>query len=345
MGGRWRHVWLILGISLVFLPAFFAPTAFGAALNWEFEAPAYDFGPVAPGSHATHRLNLTNTGEEPIEGTANWRLRWFTFSKELFGIATDTCSTVLEPGESCHIGLTFNPLELGHYEGELEVFPRSNEAPTATIALSGDGAAAIAAIGPKTLDFGAVQVGAGPSKPQTVTLKNEGNLGLSIASVSFTNLDGTPQEQSPFQVVGGSCQGSQAVPGSGGTCSIELVLAPSQAGTFSSNLVVADNGLEPSQSVELHGIGTPAPTSSIRLSGHPAAVTKKHSATFHFVVAPTGARTECELDHRGFKPCTSPTRYSKLSRGRHRFRVRVPAGPGTPASAGASFRWRIRPPA
>jgi hypothetical protein len=209
MKRRWGLGWLGLSVVMALLSAVSAPAAFGATSSWSFETPTYNFGPVALGSHPVHQLVLTNTGELPIEGSGNWRLRWGSILEEtggLFQVASDNCSKFLEPTESCTIGLSFNPTYLGYREGELEVFPRSEGVSTATVAVEGEGVGALAVVEPKHLVFGAVQAGSGASPPQTVTVQNNGNLGLAIGGMSFTDLAGTPQAQSPFRVVGGSCQ-------------------------------------------------------------------------------------------------------------------------------------------
>jgi hypothetical protein len=345
----WRHTLGLSVIALALLLALPVPAALGATGTWEFEPPVYDFGPVALGTHPVHQFSLTNTGETPIEGSSDSALWWYAVpgvEADLFHIVSNSCQTTLEPEESCSIGLSFNPNHPGYTEGELEVAARSG-ADNAHLAFEGHGVGAVAAIEPEHLEFGAVQAGSGASAPQSVVVKNNGNLGLTIGNMSFTDRSGAPEKQSPFQVVGGSCETGEPVAIWGGSCTIEVALAPSEAGSFSSRLVIFDNALSSPQSMELKGTGTPGPTapparSSILLTHHPAAITKRHRATFWFVTNPFDAGAECELDHHAFKPCVPPKRYTKLTKGPHSFSLRLSPVSSALVSANTTFHWQIR---
>lgn len=352
-----RHAWLGLGVIMALLPALPAPAAYAATGSWEFETQSYDFGSVLPGSHASHQFALTNTGESPI-AVGRWTLRWRLFgtaNPELFHVISNGCAgRVLEPEESCSVGLSFNPTYPGPMEGEFVLPSSSGEASTAILGLQGEANGPVVAIEPEHLLLGVVQAGSGVSPPQSVIVKNQGNLGLTIEDISFTDLAGAPQSPSPFRIVGGSCQRGTVIAPEG-ACTIEVSLAPPQAGTFESRLAISDNAYGPPQSVEVRGVGTPnlglaePPRPSHprvpapRIIRHPARVTQERTATFWFSVKTSNSPAECELDHLGFKPCTSPKRYVDLSRGRHNFLVRLRAASGSSGSASSHFRWRIRP--
>jgi hypothetical protein len=47
------------------------------------------------------------------------------------------------------------------------------------------------------------------------------------------------------------------------------------------------------------------------------------TATFKFKASRPGARFECKLDKKAWSSCSSPKRYTKLSQGKHTFRVRA----------------------
>src|SRR5207248_189847 len=66
---------------------------------------------------------------------------------------------------------------------------------------------------------------------------------------------------------------------------------------------------------------TTAPDSLI--TGGPKKKTHKHKATFSFSSSEPGSTFECKLDNQPFQPCTSPTTYKKLRKGRHTFQVRA----------------------
>jgi hypothetical protein len=66
--------------------------------------------------------------------------------------------------------------------------------------------------------------------------------------------------------------------------------------------------------------------------------TSKRKAKFKFIADEHGAKFECKLDKKPFKPCTSPKKVKHLKVGKHRFLVRATDAAGntdpTPAKAG-----------
>jgi hypothetical protein len=335
--------------------------ALAAVPSWEFETPTYDFGSVMLGSHPIHQFILTNTGETPI-AAGRLRIHWREhgpLDQELLDVVSNGClHLTLEPNESCSIEVSLKPTYPGPDEGGLEVKPQEpGEVPPASVEIEGEGIGPWAALTPDRLLFEPVEVGSGTSPAQAVTVENQGNLGLSINGLFFTDLLGEHQWAGPFQMTGGSCQSGKAV-APGGKCIIEVALAPSQTGFFQSRLAVSDNAFGSPQSIELQGavtassrVGEGLPesfsklrqvTTRVHITGHPALVTAKRGATFSFSAVPSGDKTECKLDHRAFETCSSPKRYARLSIGRHKFQVRArdPSGPAT--APPADFRWRIR---
>jgi hypothetical protein len=335
--------------------------ALAATPSWEFETPTYDFGSVMLGSHPIHQFILTNTGETPI-AAGRLRIHWREhgpLDQELLHVVSNGClHLTLEPEESCSIEVSLKPTYPGPDEGGLEVKPQeTGEVPPANVEIKGEGIGPWAALTPERLLFEPVEVGSGASPAQAVTVENQGNLGLSINGIFFTDLLGEHQWAGPFQIAGGSCQSGKAV-GPGGKCIIEVALAPSQTGFFQSRLAVSDNAFGSPQSIELQGTGTASSrfaeglpessnkvrqaTSRVRITRHPVSVTTKRVAAFLFSTLPSGVKTECKLDRLAFEPCSSPKRYTHLSSGRHKFRVRVHDSSGSEASPIAMFRWRIR---
>jgi len=343
-----RQVWLGASIFLVLMAALWAPVASGVVTSWEFETQTYDYGPVILGSGPTepHEFVLTNTGETPLT-TAGWYISWRGYAPldpELFNVTSDSCLS-LEPQESCLIGVSFNPVYLGLKKGMLRISEMDAVLPPASVELKGEGIGPWVSIEPERLTFEPVEIGKGASSAQSITIENQGTLDLTIEGFFFTDLFGTPQSPSPFQIVGGSChEGRVVVPD--GSCKIEVALSPVESGLFQSKLVISDDASDSPQSIELQGTGTAPPQriplTTVRITHRPARVTAKHTATFWFSVAPAGAKGECKLDHLGFRPCSAPSRYVQLSNGRHEFQVRVHDPSNSLASTTTRFHWRIR---
>lgn len=124
---------------------------------------------------------------------------------------------------------------------------------------------------PPALSFASTPVGStSADSPQTVTLENAGNAGLSFpvpatgenpsVATNFT-LDGSAPNSCPVEDANSSAAGTLAA---GGSCALSINFAPTVAGTLSGSLVVTDtngNAVAPgyaSQSIALSGTGTKA---------------------------------------------------------------------------------------
>jgi hypothetical protein len=76
------------------------------------------------------------------------------------------------------------------------------------------------------------------------------------------------------------------------------------------------------------------------LESAPAASTTARSASFTFSSSET-ATFECRLDDASFARCSSPSAYSSLAVGRHRFAVRAVDAAGNVDESPASAEWAI----
>jgi Ca2+-binding RTX toxin-like protein len=78
---------------------------------------------------------------------------------------------------------------------------------------------------------------------------------------------------------------------------------------------------------------------AVAISAKPKPKSKSTKASFAFS-APDASSYQCQLDARGFVPCTSPTSYSKLRPGAHTFSVKGTDAFGNVGSASTS-PWRV----
>jgi hypothetical protein len=67
----------------------------------------------------------------------------------------------------------------------------------------------------------------------------------------------------------------------------------------------------------------------------------KTAVAFRFRSDESGATFECRLDKKPFKPCSTPKRVSRLSEGRHSFKVRAVDAAGNKDASPASDRFTI----
>jgi hypothetical protein len=91
--------------------------------------------------------------------------------------------------------------------------------------------------------------------------------------------------------------------------------------------------------------GGPAPAGSVpqtRLTKTPPKRTRDRTPSFRFAANQGGARFECRLDKRPFRPCRSPFTGKRLSFGRHRFEVRARTAGGTDRSP-AAYSFQVLP--
>jgi hypothetical protein len=69
--------------------------------------------------------------------------------------------------------------------------------------------------------------------------------------------------------------------------------------------------------------------------------TRDRTPRFRFTADVAGARFECRLDRRRFRPCRSPYTSRRLGPGPHRFQVRAVAADGSADPTPASYRFRV----
>ncbi len=74
------------------------------------------------------------------------------------------------------------------------------------------------------------------------------------------------------------------------------------------------------------GSGNPSPTPQTTILKGPKAKTHSTTVKFKFSASEKGAKFECKLDKKKFKPCKSPKTYKKLKPGKHVFKVRAVKG-------------------
>ncbi len=77
------------------------------------------------------------------------------------------------------------------------------------------------------------------------------------------------------------------------------------------------------------------------ISSGPAKKTKSKKAKFIFS-ADEAATFTCKLDRGDFKPCTSPTKYKKLKKGKHKFSVTATDAATNIDSTSATYKWTVK---
>ena len=184
-----------------------------------------------------------------------------------FSIANDGCSgQATAQDASCQISVTFNPgaTSSGPRSATLTV-PHNSFGSSLQVPLSGTATAPTEApaisVSPSSIDFGQVREIFGRAD-QDVTVTNNGTAPLAISDVSLQGGDAAD-----FSMIN-HC--TDPVAPNGGTCLINVALAPSVLGARSTTLRVTSNATPAVTSVPLSGTG---------IGGH-AAVSATNTLTF-----------------------------------------------------------------
>jgi hypothetical protein len=259
---RWRTFFGLSAFAMV-LATVGVPLAAAATASWEFDTPSYSFGPKPYGSGPTesHEFLLTNTGETQIVAKATG-YKWASVAAWIkdgppFHITSSDCrNRVLEPTESCFVAVDFEPLHEGPWGETVMVKSQNEEAPIASVKVSGEGTGPSIPAKPDHVDFESVAIGT-TSAPQAITLEEQSSYSYQLNYVFFGPWPGQGASSGPFRIVGDTCQGIQLDPGT--TCTVEVVMAPTEIGTFQDELDVYDVAPESPQTVKIEGNAVPAP--------------------------------------------------------------------------------------
>ncbi len=89
------------------------------------------------------------------------------------------------------------------------------------------------------------------------------------------------------------------------------------------------------------GASPPGADAIAKITKGPDKKSKKKKAKFEFTADQAGATFACKLDKNPFAPCTSPTKYKHLQKGKHTFSVTATGASGK-AGPAASQTWKVK---
>jgi subtilase family serine protease len=159
-----------------------------------------------------------------------------------FALATSSkpCGSTLAAGKSCTIEVTFTPTKVGALTGTLTITDNASGSPQ-TVALSGTGEVQ-ATLTPASEKFATEKVG-NSSPAKVFTLTNKQAVSLTGIAISTTG---------DFSVSTTTCKTSLAAKAK---CTISVVFKPTQTGTRTGELKVADSAVGSPQTSSLTGTG------------------------------------------------------------------------------------------
>ena len=190
---------------------------------------------------AQQTVTLTNNGNGPltiagIAATSDFK-------------ALSHCPSVLLPGLTCPIGVTFTPQTAGARHGSLVVTNDANAAPGSqdTVRLDGFAYQPVATLSKADLAPGA-NLGTSAGS-QAVTVTNTGDGALTVRAIAISGAASGDYHQSS------DCLRTLQP---GASCTVTVAFTPHGYGVRAASLTLYDDGPGGSQSVALHGTGTAA---------------------------------------------------------------------------------------
>jgi hypothetical protein len=186
---------------------------------------------------APRAVTVSNAGSAPLHLVA------IDLTGDFAEAGTCFAQTLLAPGATCTLAVSFSPAGAGTRSGTLTI---SSDAGVKTVALSGDAPGPTALIlTPTALTFASTPIGSS-TVAKNVTVSNTGTSIATLGSASITG---------DFELSANTC-GSTLPPQTG--CTVSITFKPTASGTRSGLLTLSSgSGL---QTVSLVGIGTSAAT-------------------------------------------------------------------------------------
>ncbi len=236
------------------------PIAVGIATGsdgaeWFVEQESNEIGQVITGtalkfanqvlgtSSPSQTVTFTNIGDLPmtISGIAVTGTDAADFSQ------TNNCGSSLAAGVSCAISVIFTPVQIGPLTAAVTITDDGAGDPQ-FITLSGTGVSSgpNVTLSPTSLTFTTQVVGV-VSAAKPVTLTNYGASPLGVANIKVTGAD-----RNEF----GETSTCHSLLAAGASCTINVIFSPSQRGTQTANLSIADNASGSPQAMSLRGIAT-----------------------------------------------------------------------------------------
>lgn len=209
------------------------------------------FHEVVVGQENSQTLRVTNTSTQAI------RLEALRITGKGFSVASGHSPVTLVPGHSALFTVAFNPTSAAPVAGALEISGADLGTLSVPLEGSGEKAAPQLQASPSVLNFGTLPVHSAAAK--TVTLKNDGNIAISISSISLPS--------AAFSISGLS-SGTTLSPGQ--TLQFRVTFQPPVAGTASSGITINSSGLSSPVKVNVSGSGSSSSASGSPTTTSPA---------------------------------------------------------------------------
>jgi len=213
-----------------------------------------DFGDwdVDDGPTSSMAVTIRNDGMAPLNFTGAG-IALTGANADQFAITNSPPTTSLAAGTSRTVAVAFDPTTTGAKTADLTITTDDTSEPTIQVALSGTGVDQEITVFPMALGFGTRDVNAGPTAPQTVTIRNDGTAPLNFTGAGITLTGPAATEY----LITNSPATTLLSPGTSRT--VAIVFDPFAVGARTAALTIStDDTNEPTVNVTLTGAGTGA---------------------------------------------------------------------------------------
>jgi len=142
-------------------------------------ATSFNFNTVTVGKAATQTLHITNTGTAPLTISS------LTLKSQQFSITGPAVPRTVLPSQEVDYTVSFVPTQAGSLSASLQIATNAEAAPAA-VSLAGTGQSAYATlqVTPAAVSFGSLKLQT--TATQNVTLKNTGDINMTVNGVTVT---------------------------------------------------------------------------------------------------------------------------------------------------------------
>jgi len=250
-------------------------------------APSFNFNTVAIGRSATQTLHITNTGSAPLT------LESVTLKSTQFALSGPSVPRTILPAQGVDYTLTFEPSLAGNASAAIQIASNASNTP-ASVSLAGVAEKSMAAVqaSPSSISFGNLEIQT--TATQNVTLKNTGDVNITISGVTVSGAGFGYSSLSP----GYSLTPSQSV-------TFQVWFRPQASGSASGKISILSSNLASPASITVSGAGVTSTLTSPPPSPSPSSL--PHSVALSWdpsISSVTGYRVYRD-DGSGYSPLSA----------------------------------------
>ena len=207
---------------------------------------SFNFNTVAIGQTSTQTLHVTNTGGAPLT------LNSVTLQSSQFSLTGPSVPRTILPAQNVDYAISFVPTTAGSATASVQITSNATMS-SASVSLAGLAEKAFAAVQvtPPSISFGNLNLQS--TATQTVTLKNTGDINITISGITVAGAGFGYSSLSP----GYSLTPNQSVP-------FQIWFRPKTSGSASGKVSILISNLSTPPSISVSGIGvtstSPSPT-------------------------------------------------------------------------------------